>query len=192
MKALALVFVNLLFIPYSNAANIADTSPYSGQEQRNIPALSRDQQAGLLAGKGMGFAKAAELNGYPGPAHVLELSSKLNLNEEQIDATEALFNRMQTKAKSLGLQLVDAERHLNELFRAKQATEHNVTQALNHIGELRAKLRAAHILAHLEQASLLTKHQIAAYDKFRGYSTSSPRLDHGHHPQPQPLNGAHH
>ena len=35
--------------------------------------------ADLRAGRGMGLALAAELNGYPGPAHVLELADKLDL-----------------------------------------------------------------------------------------------------------------
>ena len=31
----------------------------------------------------MGLALAAELNGYPGPSHVLELADKLELSAEQ-------------------------------------------------------------------------------------------------------------
>jgi hypothetical protein len=38
--------------------------------------------ASLLKGDGMGFAKAAELNGYPGPAHVLSVAKELNLTDE--------------------------------------------------------------------------------------------------------------
>ena len=42
-------------------------SPYAGQESREIKSLSPAEVDGYLAGAGMGFAKAAELNGYPGP-----------------------------------------------------------------------------------------------------------------------------
>ena len=41
--------------------------PYAGQQTRAIKALSDDDIAALRAGEGMGMAKAAELNGYPGP-----------------------------------------------------------------------------------------------------------------------------
>ena len=50
-----------------------DHGPYAGMQQRALKALSEDQIADLRAGKGMGLALAAELNGYPGPIHVLEL-----------------------------------------------------------------------------------------------------------------------
>jgi hypothetical protein len=52
-------------------------SPYSGMQTRSIKALSEQQVADLTAGRGMGLALAAELNGYPGPFHVLELADKL-------------------------------------------------------------------------------------------------------------------
>jgi hypothetical protein len=53
---------------------LADSpTPYAGQQNRTIKALSDEDIVGLLKGDGMGFAKAAELNGYPGPKHVLDL-----------------------------------------------------------------------------------------------------------------------
>jgi hypothetical protein len=51
-------------------------SPYAGMQTRPIKALSAQQIDDLKAGRGMGLALAAELNGYPGPSHVLELSEK--------------------------------------------------------------------------------------------------------------------
>jgi hypothetical protein len=44
-------------------------SPYVGQEYREIKALSTQEISDYISGRGMGLAKAAELNGYPGPAH---------------------------------------------------------------------------------------------------------------------------
>src|SRR5262245_30112839 len=85
-------------------------SPYTGQESCEIKALSPQEISDLLAGKGMGFAKAAELNGYPGPAHVLEPAAQLQLTPEQIARTEALFSKMQTQAVGIGQQLVEEER----------------------------------------------------------------------------------
>ena len=69
----------------------APESPYVGQESRGIKALSPEDVDAYLAGKGMGLAKAAELNGYPGPAHVLELASQLSLTSDQRARTQALF-----------------------------------------------------------------------------------------------------
>jgi hypothetical protein len=59
-----------------------------GQQTRTIKALSDDSDddiAALLKGEGMGMAKAAELNDYPGPAHVLTLALELKLTENQGD-----------------------------------------------------------------------------------------------------------
>jgi hypothetical protein len=58
-------------------AAIAQVSPYAGQERHDIKSLSPQEVTALLAGQGAGFAKAAELNGYPGPAHVIELADQL-------------------------------------------------------------------------------------------------------------------
>ena len=50
--------------------------PYAGLQARPVKALSDQQIADLRAGRGMGLALAAELNGYPGPMHVLELARR--------------------------------------------------------------------------------------------------------------------
>jgi hypothetical protein len=56
-------------------------SPYAGQQARTIKALSDEEIAALRNGEGLGMAKAAELNGYPGPLHVLALAAQLELTE---------------------------------------------------------------------------------------------------------------
>src|SRR5262249_12751906 len=66
-------------------------SPYAGMEHRALKALSEQQIVDLKAGRGMGLALAAELNGYPGPAHVLELADALHLSDDQRTKTKALF-----------------------------------------------------------------------------------------------------
>src|SRR5262245_16502456 len=68
-------------------------SPYVGQELREIKAMSPQEISDYLSGKGMGLAKAAELNGFPGPAYVLELATQLNLTTDQKIKTEALFKK---------------------------------------------------------------------------------------------------
>ena len=57
-----------------------------GLQQRAVNALS-EQVADLQAGQGMGLARAAELNGYPGPVHVPELSDRLEPSDEQLSGS---------------------------------------------------------------------------------------------------------
>jgi Spy/CpxP family protein refolding chaperone len=160
-------------------AHAAQPSPYAGQQSREIKALSSAEQADLLAGKGMGLAKAAELNGYPGPAHVLELASDLSLSTEQRQRTQALWQAMDSRAKAVGQQLIDAERELDALFASKQATRQGIAAQLDRIGALQAQLRAVHLDAHLEQVRILTAEQTSRYAALRGY-TGSGGHDGGH------------
>ena len=153
-------------------------SPYVGQEARDIKALSAEEVDAYLSGKGMGLAKAAELNGYPGPAHVLELASQLSLTPTQRARTEALFASMQSKAVSLGRALVDEERRLDQLFAMKSVTAEELTRSLDAIGALQAKVRGAHLEAHLAEAEILTPEQNARYGRLRGYGSENAHMDH--------------
>src|ERR1700722_7440616 len=93
-------------ISFALPALAADTpaNPYVGQQARSIKALSDEDIAALRKGEGMGMAKAAELNGYPGPAHVLELASQLALTPDQVQQITAIRNRMSHAAKKIGNQ----------------------------------------------------------------------------------------
>jgi len=75
---LCLAIVGLFGLTYAIAQESA-RSPYAGFEQRPIKALSTQQIADLRAGREMSLALAAELNGFPGPLHVLELARGLDL-----------------------------------------------------------------------------------------------------------------
>jgi hypothetical protein len=70
----ALTVVASILMMIGNAA-AQSAGPYAGMQARPIKALSAEQIADLKAGRGMSLALAAELNGYPGPRHVLELVS---------------------------------------------------------------------------------------------------------------------
>ena len=52
--------------------------PYAGMETRAIKTLSDKDIADLNAGRGMGLALAAELNGYPGPVSYTHLTLPTN------------------------------------------------------------------------------------------------------------------
>jgi Spy/CpxP family protein refolding chaperone len=158
-----------------------DSSPYVGQEAREIKALSSQEIADYEAGKGMGLAKAAELNGYPGPAHVLELADKLQLTAEQRAATQAIMERMRTRAVALGKELVDEERALDRRFASHSIDADSLQRALERIGRLQGELRQSHLEAHVAQAALLTPHQRMQYNLLRGYSTGGEHAMHEHH-----------
>jgi Spy/CpxP family protein refolding chaperone len=160
------------------AANALAASPYAGEEGREIKALSAADVDAYLTGQGMGFAKAAELNGYAGPKHVLELASELNLTAEQRTRTQALFASMQTKAVALGRQVVAEERTLDRLFASTSITQDSLQESVTRIGELQADVRAAHLEAHLEQAKILTPEQRAEYLRLRGYHASGAHHSH--------------
>ena len=153
-------------------------SAYVGQESRDIKSLSPEDVEAYLSGKGMGLARAAELNGYAGPTHVLELAGPLALTPEQRAKTEALFASMAAKATPLGRALVDEERRLDRLFASKAITPALLSRSLDAIASLQARVREAHLEAHLTQVEILTPSQNAHYAALRGYG--SPRSHRGH------------
>ena len=65
--------------------------PYAGLQERTIKTLSDQQIADLNAGRGMGLALAAELNGYPGPIHAIELADQLDLSSDQASKLKQLY-----------------------------------------------------------------------------------------------------
>jgi hypothetical protein len=159
--------------PLGQAQSAQATSPYAGQQIRDIKALSPTQTQDLLAGKGMELAKAAELNGYPGPMHVLELADSLQLTAEQRTSTTQLMTQHKAEARALGNQLVAAERELDSTFKTRQAQAEDIVRITQLIGNLQASLRNAHLQTHLLQTRLLSLKQVAQYMALRGYGNGS-------------------
>lgn len=163
----------------TSSAAWAQTSPYAGQAQRAIKSMSEQEVAGLLNGAGAGFARAAELNGYPGPMHVLELADRLALSAEQRAATQALMTQHKTRARSMGEQLVNAERDLDKLFAQRTADAGAVDTATRRVGLLQADLRAEHLKTHVAQTALMSADQVRMYSVLRGYTAgSAPEKTH--------------
>jgi len=144
-------------------------APYAGLQKRDIKALSEQQIADLRAGRGMSLALPAELNGYPGPAHSLELADRLRLSPEQRSKTQALFDRMQQEAKSLGEEVIMAERELDRLFRDKRVAPENLAAATSKAAAAQGRLRESHLRYHLAMMEVLTPEQVAQYNRLRGY-----------------------
>lgn len=174
-----IIFILIYFTVFTVVADT--TSPYKGQQQRNIKALSQSDIDGYLNGKGMGFAKAAELNHYPGPLHVLELEKELKLAEKQKKQTQELFNSMQTRAIELGKQIVEKEEKLDSLFANSTVEPDSLQKVLLEIGKLQASLRYVHLNAHLKQKQILTRHQVMQYDQLRGYGKGKHSEHHHSH-----------
>ena len=129
--------------------------------------LSAAELDGLLAGAGLGLAAAADRNGYPGPLHVLELADSLALSPRQRYEAEQIRAEMLAEAMPLGAEIVAAERQLDALFASGTVTERWMALQTARIGELRARLRAVHLAAHLEMRAALAPEQVAAYDRLR-------------------------
>jgi hypothetical protein len=155
-------------------------SPYAGMERRSIKALSDQQIVDLKAGRGMGLSLPAELNGYPGPAHVLELADALRLSDDQRTKAKALFETMKIETIPIGGRILSEETALDRLFAKKQATQDALNTATARIASAQGDLRAAHLRYHLAMTELLSSEQFARYDELRGYGTGAP--DQHKHP----------
>jgi hypothetical protein len=176
MKPLAMAALALALV--AQPASSQPQSPYVGFEGRPIKSLSDQQIGDLRAGRGMGLALAAELNGYPGLAHVLELASSLELTEQQRTNAEALFAAMKAEAIPLGQKLIAQEGELDRQFVGKTITDSGLASALKDIAQTQGALRSAHLKYHLATSELLTAAQIKRYVELRGYANGPPMAHH--------------
>ena len=166
-----------------SAQNVAP-SPYAGMETRTIKSLSEQDIADLRRGAGWGLALAAELNGVPGPAHLLELKEEIGLSTDQISAIEAIFAGMQVEAREVGERLISAEAAIEAAFREGDLTPDALRALIHKAASIRAELRFVHLSRHLKTPSVLTAEQIARYNDLRGYGATSPceAVPEGHDP----------
>jgi hypothetical protein len=179
----AALFLAVMALP---SALVGQPSPNAGLVGREIKALSAEQVEEYLEGQGMGMAMAAELNGYPGPRHVLELAAELELTGEQAAAVEARFDAMHDEAVRLGRAIVELERGVEALFASGEALSGAVEETIRAIGRLSGELRFAHLEAHVATRPLLTAVQLERYARLRGYAESSSERPHQH-----PAHGRH-
>jgi len=150
------------------------TSEYVGEENREIKSLSSDDITALKKGSGWGLAKAAELNGYPGPIHILEMESEIDLTESQKRKIEKLYKKMNGEAVVLGEQLIDIEKALSKSFYSQEIDPELLESYVHEAGSVHAKLRFVHLSAHLETPRILSTEQVSLYNDLRGYSSDDP------------------
>jgi hypothetical protein len=172
MRARTLIAAALLALPgaaYSQGHDHAGHSEHAGKQAREIKALDPSAVEEYRTGAGMGLALAAELNSYPGPRHVLELATELALTEPQRAETQRIFERMQREAVALGEQIIGLEQQLDQRFAHRHIDESVLTDLTGSIAVLNGRLRAVHLLAHLQVTALLSDEQVSRYDVLRGY-----------------------
>lgn len=141
--------------------------------------LSEADSAGYVNGQGMGLAKAAELNGYPGPKHVLELAEQLRLSESQAERTKQSFDSMHLDAVRLGKAIVEKEQRLGKMYAEKKITPENLAPLVMEIGALQSQLRLVHLKAHTDMVAILSEGQIKKYAELRGYLKPT-QMQHQH------------
>lgn len=122
----------------------------------------------LLNGDGAGMALYAELNGYPGPKHVLELEKQLALTPDQKRQVREIYEEMETRARSLGRMIVKVEEELHTAFSSGMIGVESVEDDAEQAGKLRGILRGVHLAAHLKTKDILTADQLKTYVRLRG------------------------
>jgi len=157
-----------LLLPFAAYAQHEGHQMPSDGAQEHPSSLSAEDITGLLEGRGMGMARPAELNGYPGPLHVLELADALGLTMDQRTEAQRFREAMLAEARPLGAQIVEHELHLEMMFAQQNADREMVEAVTAEIGLLRAQLRAVHLNAHVGMYAAMTSDQRARYASLRG------------------------
>jgi len=183
------VLLALPLIVFAVAAQASETdhaghSQYAGQENQAIKSLSPDDIAELRRGGGWGLARAAELNGVPGPVHLLELKADIGLNATQVSALENLYEQMKARAVDQGEKLIAQEQELEKLFSGRTVTDATLRASLKAIATARMELRYVHLATHLKTPDILSQDQIGKYNTLRGYANPDPcdLIPKGHDP----------
>lgn len=166
-------------------------SPYVGQETRKIKFLSPQDIEGLLHGAGTpfgGLAKPAELNGYPGPRHVLDAveSGEFHTTGEQLEQVEHLYEGMRTEAIGIGELIVELEESIDNAFSSGIVTEESLRDMALESGDLYGRLRVIHLSTHLSMIDVLTPSQVVQYNSLRGYASGDDpcaKVPAGHDPE---------
>ncbi|MCT9000349.1 hypothetical protein [Chelativorans intermedius] len=174
---LAAIFFLLTMIPSNLLAqdhqHSRQTSPYAGFESRKIKSLSGEDIAELKKGAGWSFALPAELNGLPGPSHLLALKDEIGLSAGQVARIEVIYSQMKTEAIAAGDRFIAAEWAIENAFARGQLDTQQLRVLVDNAAAARADLRFVHLSRHLSTPPLLTDNQIKQYNVLRGYMPGS-------------------
>ena len=173
-------------LPFSTLAqhNHGAHTPYAGMQNRAIKSLSDNDINELRRGGGWGLALSAELNGMPGPAHLMELKDQIPLNSDQVTKTQALLDEMRKAAIPTGDRLIAAEKALEAAFAAGKVDEPSLRRLLAEAESARSELRFIHLSQHYKTVQFLKPEQIKRYNVLRGYADDPCKnIPAGHNPE---------
>jgi Spy/CpxP family protein refolding chaperone len=180
MLALSLVFPLGAFAQHTHGNH----TPYAGMQNRAIKSLSDADLQELRKGGGWGLALPAELNGMPGPAHVLELKDALGLSDDQDRQVQALFDDMKQAAIPAGERLIAAEASIEAAFASATVEETSLRRLLAEAESARTELRFIHLSQHYKTTPVLTPEQVQRYKVLRGYAEDPCKtIPAGHNPE---------
>ena len=186
MKLRTWLLTLAISIPLSISAqhNHGVQTPYAGMQNRAIKSLSDNDIKELRRGGGWGLALAAELNGMPGPAHMLELKEQIALNQDQVTKTQALLDDMRKAAIPTGERLIAAELALENAFAKGAVEEASLRRLLAEAESARTELRFIHLSQHYKTVQFLKPEQIKRYYILRGYAEDPCKnIPAGHNPE---------
>jgi hypothetical protein len=186
VKLKTLLLTLTISIPLSISAqhNHGAQTPYAGMQNRAIKSLSENDIKELRRGGGWGLALAAELNGMPGPAHMLELKEQIALNQDQVTKTQALLDDMRKAAIPTGERLIAAELALENAFAKGAVEEASLRRLLAEAESARTELRFIHLSQHYKTVQFLKPEQIKRYNILRGYAEDPCKnIPAGHNPE---------
>ncbi|HEX9161681.1 MAG TPA: Spy/CpxP family protein refolding chaperone [Thermoanaerobaculia bacterium] len=159
----------------------AQKSPYVTNRANDIKALSPETLDAYRNGTGMGMAIPAELNGYPGPRHIIDLAEQLELTADQRKQIQSIYDDMHAGAVRLGREIVDLEQKLDRGFAQKTMTPADLQSLTAGIAARQGELRFTHLKAHLAAKSVLSASQVEKYIALRGYGGEHSEHHHDHH-----------
>jgi hypothetical protein len=118
-------------------------SPYAGTFDPASPirALTLEELDQVRAGAGMGLARAAELNGLPGPRHVLDLGADLQLTPEQRAELQALYDQMLATARETGRQYLATQEAFEADLRAARVSVDALPERVAEVNRLRGSYK---------------------------------------------------
>ncbi|MBA2469421.1 MAG: hypothetical protein H0V37_08445 [Chloroflexia bacterium] len=163
---------------HGNHAPVGEATPESGTRSpyadvydpdAPIRALTAELVEQIRQGQGASLALPAELNGVPGPRHVLDFAEQLNLSPDQQAQVQEVFDRYLVEAIPAGERYLAAAQALEEGFRTGTMTEEDLPGLVADVSRLEGELVTIHLTAHLRTADILTPEQISAYNQLRGY-----------------------
>jgi len=172
MKAWPIAVLAVIGATESVAAQHEHVSEYAGLETSEVRSFTQQEVDDLRSAAGMGLARPAELNHYPGPKHALQMASALGLDGSQVRQIEGVQREMREAAIGLGESIIEAERSLNQRFLHEHVDDESLEAAVGRVAALNGKLRYVHLRAHLLTKAVLTADQVRHYDRQRGYAPS--------------------